>query len=210
MGIEEFQPQRPEIQTYHTPDPINARCPPIPHHPSKPLLPPAAKPLRPVSHLRQSRRLPSRAAQSGSFDGPVRCSVALDEGGQVSHRSLLARGGAFRRCDHRFPQLPITNCYGGFRTVTFKGLGVVYEIEAAVSLWNCQTLPVPRQSRGFSQNKRQDFSHRGAEAKSLLDEVLRRGREERGGAGWKGKRGWGGRGEWGSGIAKGLLGMCAA
>ena len=32
-----------------------------------------------------------------------------------------------------------------------------------------------------ARSNRQDFSHRGAEAKSLLDEVLRRGREERGG-----------------------------
>ena len=31
---------------------------------------------------------------------------------------------------------------------------------------------------------RQDFSHRGADGRSLLDEVLRRGREERLGAGW--------------------------
>jgi hypothetical protein len=35
------------------------------------------------------------------------------------------------------------------------------------------------------QEKRQDFSHRGADAKSLLDEALRRGREERPRAGWR-------------------------
>ena len=58
--------------------------------------------------------------------------------------------------------------------------------------------------------KRQDFSHRGADAKSLLDEVLCRGREERGGAGWRGEWGSGGRGEWGGGFGWELLGTRAA
>ena len=58
--------------------------------------------------------------------------------------------------------------------------------------------------------KRQDFSHRGAEAKSLLDEVLGRGRGERAGAGWKGEEGRGGRGDWGAEWRRGLLAMRAA
>jgi len=37
----------------------------------------------------------------------------------------------------------------------------------------------------FLVNKRQDFSHREADGKSLLDEVLRRERGERPGASWK-------------------------
>ena len=53
-------------------------------------------------------------------------------------------------------------------------------------------------------DKRQDFSHRAADAKSLLDEVLRRGREERAGAGWKGEYGRGGRSEWGGGMEEGI------
>jgi len=59
-------------------------------------------------------------------------------------------------------------------------------------------------------HKRQDFSHRGADAKSLLDEVLRRGREERAGAGWKGEYGRGGRGDWGAESRRGFLAMRAA
>jgi hypothetical protein len=42
--------------------------------------------------------------------------------------------------------------------------------------------------------KRQDFSHRRADAKSLLDEALRRGREERRRADWRDRQrrdGWG-------------------
>lgn len=37
---------------------------------------------------------------------------------------------------------------------------------------------------GDTTENRQDFSHRGADEKSLLDEVLRRGRGERGGLDW--------------------------
>jgi hypothetical protein len=62
----------------------------------------------------------------------------------------------------------------------------------------------------FRTDKRQDFSHRGAEAKSLLDEVLRRGREERGG---RVGRGSGDRAVEGNGAARlrrGLLGVRAA
>ena len=40
--------------------------------------------------------------------------------------------------------------------------------------------------RTVVMSKRQDFSHRGADAKSLLDEVLRCGRGSVWGAGWQG------------------------
>lgn len=58
--------------------------------------------------------------------------------------------------------------------------------------------------------KRRGFSHRGADAKRLLDEVLRGGREERAGAGWKSEYVRGGRGDCGGQSRRRLLAMRAA
>lgn len=57
---------------------------------------------------------------------------------------------------------------------------------------------------------RQDFSHRYSDEKSLLDEVLRRGRGERNGLNWR-SRGNGRRGEdCVVALRKGFLAKCAA
>ena len=81
---------------------------------------------------------------------------------------------------------------------------------ADMHLQHGELLDQRRQLLAECVKKRQDFSHRGADAKSLLDEVLCRGREERGGASWKGEWGSGGRGEWGGGFGWELLGTRAA
>ena len=54
------------------------------------------------------------------------------------------------------------------------------------TLQYCVALDTDDVAAGLWQEfeNRQDFSHREADGKSLLDEVLRRGRGERWGAGW--------------------------